>query len=180
MTINLHLPSLQEILGPTVEILTDPQNHSFVEQARRWTDIDRQIPAATVLPINEGDCQKVVRWVVGAGIPFVVRGGGHSQWSTIGDEGIIIDLTRMVALQVDKEAQTVTVKGGVSSKQVAVALAEHGLFTALGNGNTVGGTSWDISRRRFFYHKLSHGLCIRPDIKCSSRHCKWRTSRCRR
>ncbi|KAM3068870.1 hypothetical protein ACMFMF_008839 [Clarireedia jacksonii] len=140
MTINLHLPSLQEILGPTVEILTDPQNHSFVEQARRWTDIDRQIPAATVLPINEGDCQKVVRWVVGAGIPFVVRGGGHSQWSTIGDEGIIIDLTRMVALQVDKEAQTVTVKGGVSSKQVAVALAEHGLFTALGNGNTVGGT----------------------------------------
>ncbi|PQE08303.1 FAD binding domain containing protein [Rutstroemia sp. NJR-2017a BVV2] len=132
------LPSLQDTLGPAVEMLTDPLDPSFIEQARRWTDIDREIPAAIVLPRSEGHCQKVVQWAVGAGIPFVVRSGGHSQWSTIGDDGIVIDLTRMAAVQVDKEAQTATVVGSVLSKQLSVALAEQGLFTALGNGNTVG------------------------------------------
>ncbi|PQE28581.1 FAD binding domain containing protein [Rutstroemia sp. NJR-2017a WRK4] len=143
MAVQLHLPALQDTLGPVVEILTDPLDPTFIEQARRWTDIDREMPAAIVLPRNEGDCQKIVQWAVRAGIPFVVRSGGHSQWSTIGDDGIVIDLTRMAAVQVDKEAQTATVVGSVLSKQLSVALAEQGLFTALGNGNTVGGFGSD-------------------------------------
>jgi FAD/FMN-containing dehydrogenase len=152
MAVQLHLPSLQDTLGPAVEILTDPLDPTFIEQARRWTDIDHRIPAGIVLPRSEEDCQKVVQWAVGAGIPFVVRSGGHSQWSTIGDDGIVIDLTRMAAVQVDKEAQTATVVGSVLSKQLSVALAEQGLFTALGNGNTVGGTF--IHKRYLLFSKL--------------------------
>lgn len=59
-------------------------------------------------------------------------------WSTIGSDGVIIDLSRFTGVEVDAAAKTATLTGGVLSKQVSVALAEAGFFTALGNGNTVG------------------------------------------
>ncbi|EED19165.1 conserved hypothetical protein [Talaromyces stipitatus ATCC 10500] len=72
-------------------------------------------------------------------IPFVARrGGGHSEWSTIGKEGVIIDLGRCKGVEVDGANRTAVLKGSILSKKVDVALADTGLFIALGNGNIVG------------------------------------------
>ena len=90
-------------------------------------------------------------------VPFVPKSGGHSEWSTIGKNGIVIDLSRYSGIEVDADSQTATLTGSVLSKEVAVRLAEAGMFTgrkcailcstlqnsnvmyvALGNGNTVG------------------------------------------
>jgi len=59
----------------------------------------------------------------------VTRSGGHSEWSTIGSSGIIIDLSRYSGVEVDKAAKTATLTGGVLAKQVSVSLAKAGLFT---------------------------------------------------
>lgn len=72
---------------------------------------------------------KQVKWAVDASIPFVTKSGGHSQYSTIGSNGIIIDLTRYSGVKVDKAAKTATLTGSVLNKQVGVALANEGLFT---------------------------------------------------
>ncbi|KAL8765004.1 MAG: hypothetical protein Q9209_007774 [Squamulea sp. 1 TL-2023] len=64
--------------------------------------------------------------------------GGHSEWSTIDDRGFIIDLSLYSSIKVNKDAKAVTIRGSVLSKPLAVALADSGMFTALGNGNTVG------------------------------------------
>lgn len=71
-------------------------------------------------------------------IPFVPKSGGHSQWSTIGPEGIIIDLSNYKNVIVNKSAQTAQIQGGVLNKQVIEALYAEGLCTSLGGGNTIG------------------------------------------
>jgi hypothetical protein len=70
-----------------------------------------------------------VQWAVQELVPFVIKSGGHSEWSTIDDNGIIIDLSRYTGIKVDSEAQTATLRGSISLKEVAVALADDGLFT---------------------------------------------------
>lgn len=52
-------------------------------------------------------------------------------WSTIGPEGIIIDLSSFTGVIVNKSAQTVQIQGGVLNKQVIEALYVEGLCTCV-------------------------------------------------
>ena len=61
-------------------------------------------------------------------IPFVSKSGGHSAWSTIGQEGIIIDLSNYNKVKIDKSTKTVTIQSGIVNKQLIGALYEHNLF----------------------------------------------------
>ncbi|TVY32060.1 FAD-linked oxidoreductase [Lachnellula subtilissima] len=132
------LPELKAVLTPGCQILTDTSDAKFVEYLKRWTDIDLMVPGAIVLPTSEDDCQKIVQWASNFSVPFVMKSGGHSEYSTIGSNGIIIDLSLYKGIEVDKNSGTATLKGSILTKDVAIALAEAGCFTALGNGNTVG------------------------------------------
>jgi FAD/FMN-containing dehydrogenase len=146
MSITTKLTSLKEVVSPDSTVLTDPKNDAFQELLKRWSDIDKQTPGAIVLPTSEDECQKIVspclasagldsdritqvEWAVDASVPFVTKSGGHSSWSTIGSNGIIIDLSEYSGVEVDRAGKTATLIGGVSTKQAAVALAEEGLFT---------------------------------------------------
>ncbi|KAL2852066.1 FAD binding domain-containing protein [Aspergillus pseudoustus] len=133
-----HLPYLRAVVSGDCEILHDAQATSFRTYLARWSDIDLQTPGAIVLPRSEEDCVKIVQWATRLSIPFVPRSGGRSRWSTIGREGIILDLSHYAGVRVDAERQTATLIGGVRTKEVGRRLAESGLFTALGNGNSVG------------------------------------------
>ena len=129
MAVRLHILKLKDIASPSCEILNDPANADFQEFSKRWTDIDRKIPAAIVLPREEEDICKIVKWAIDSSTPFVAKAGGCSEWSTIGEDGFVIDLTRYSSVEVDRKAQTAIIKGGVVQKEVAVRLAEVGLFT---------------------------------------------------
>ncbi|KAL9077826.1 MAG: hypothetical protein Q9157_003252 [Trypethelium eluteriae] len=142
MSITAEIPLLKATVSSGCNILTDQYDGAFNEYMRRWSDIDKKTPTAIVLPTSEQDIQITVQWAVKSSIPFVIKSGGPSEWSTIGTNGIIIDLSQYSAIQVNKEAGTVTLKGSVLSKEVAVRLADEGLCTALGNGNTVGAVGY--------------------------------------
>ncbi|OCL05429.1 FAD-binding domain-containing protein [Glonium stellatum] len=129
---------LRASAGPDLDILTDKSDATFQEHAKRWSDIGRKIPAAIILPASEEQIQKTVQWAIKSSVPFVTKSGGHSEWSTIDESGVIIDLSKYSGIDVDPEARKATLKGSILSKQVAVALANAGLFTALGNGNPIG------------------------------------------
>jgi hypothetical protein len=45
---------------PELEILTDKNDYKFQEHTKRWSDIDRKIPAAIVLPASEEQIQQTV------------------------------------------------------------------------------------------------------------------------
>lgn len=128
-SVQSQITALKGIVDPDCTILTDPAEADFQEYSKRWTDIGRETPAAIVLPRTEEDIQKVVQWAVKSSIPFVAKSGGCSEWSTIGGNGLVIDLSHYSSMEVDAEARTATIKGGVTQKEVAVRLAEEGLFT---------------------------------------------------
>ncbi|RDW83797.1 FAD-binding oxidoreductase [Aspergillus mulundensis] len=132
------LPSLRDLVSSDCQILQDPHDPEFQDRLERWSNINLQTPGAIVLPRSEEDCVRTVQWTLASSVPFVPKSGGHSRWSTIGQEGIIIDLSLYADIHVNPGNSTATLIGGVLNKEVAVRLAESGLFTALGNGNTVG------------------------------------------
>ncbi|KAK8007639.1 hypothetical protein PG989_001629 [Apiospora arundinis] len=133
------LQSLQANIGSELEILTEKDGGDrFQELAQGWTNIGRETPRAIVLPLTEEQIQKTVQWAVRSSVPFVTRSGGHSEWSSIGEDGIVINLKKFAGIEVDTAARKARLRGSVLSKEVAVALAASGSFTALGNGNTVG------------------------------------------
>jgi len=44
------------------------------------------------------------------GVKFVPKAGGHSSWSTIGMDGIVVDLSALNDVGVDRNVTTVTVQ----------------------------------------------------------------------
>ncbi|MCJ1405309.1 hypothetical protein MMC11_008536 [Xylographa trunciseda] len=142
MAMSPRVQALRVVVAADCEILTDTADAAFRECLKRWTDIDRKTTGGDCSPENRTGYSDnrafflVVRrfdgWLK------VRTAGGHSEWSPIGSDGVVVDLSRYSSIQVDAEAQTATLRGSVLSKEVAVRLAEAGLFTALGNGNAVG------------------------------------------
>ncbi|PMD57104.1 Glucooligosaccharide oxidase [Hyaloscypha bicolor E] len=138
MTISKLVESLTAKLSPAASVLTDPASDEFKAALERWTELDLETPGAVVLVSSEEDIVQTVKLAIEHGIPFVPKSGGHSQWSTIGSEGIIIDLSNYKNVIVNKSAQTVQIQGGVVNREVIEALYVEGLCTSLGGGNTIG------------------------------------------
>ncbi|KAI1850462.1 hypothetical protein JX265_013424 [Neoarthrinium moseri] len=132
------LQNLQARVDPELEVLIDQNSARFQELAQGWTNIGRQIPGAIVLPETEQQIQETVRWAVQSSVPFVTKSGGHSEWSSINERGIVINLKKFSGIEIDAPGKKAILRGSILSKDVAVALAAAGSFTALGNGNTVG------------------------------------------
>lgn len=63
-------------------------------------------------------------------IPFVPASGGHSLWSTINEDGFILDLSLYKDIVAEPSKNIVTVKGGVLMKDFQVALNKVGQFTS--------------------------------------------------
>jgi hypothetical protein len=63
-----------------------------------------------------------VQWATKFSIPFVTRSGGHSEWSTIGKSGIIIDLSRYSGIDVNMHCHTATLRGSILSKRLRSVL----------------------------------------------------------
>ncbi|KAJ7817846.1 hypothetical protein B0H14DRAFT_3741148 [Mycena olivaceomarginata] len=128
------LSKLAASISTEAKVLTNRNGTEFQESLQRWSDIALKIPTAIVLVATENDVILTVKLAVELGIPFVPKSGGHSLWSTIGDEGFILDLSLLKRISIDTEEKMVTVESGVLIKEVNDAAFER----ALGNGNTIG------------------------------------------
>ncbi len=60
MAVATQMLGLKAAVASSCRILTDSESVEFRDYAKRWSDIDRQIPAAIVLPTTEEDIQKTV------------------------------------------------------------------------------------------------------------------------
>jgi glycolate oxidase len=93
----------------------------------------RVVPALVVLAETTADVQAAVRACTANGVPFVARGAGTglSGGALPVAEGIVISLARMKrVLEVDLDAQRVTVEPGVTNLEVTAAVAAHGFYYA--------------------------------------------------
>lgn len=116
--------------------------------------IDRR-PAHVARCRSVADVQAALDAGRRAGLPIAVRGGGHNGagLGTV-DDGLVIDLSPMDAVEVDADRRTARVQGGATLGRLDAATHEHGLATPAGiisttgvGGLTLGGGHGYLSRR---------------------------------
>ncbi len=114
---------------PDGVVVTDPNT---VEKYRwdRSQDPGTGTPAAVVRADNADQVQTAVRWAAAHHVPVVPRGAGSglSGGSSAVDEGIVLSLERMAAIEIDATCQVAVVEPGAMNAEVKAAAAEHGLW----------------------------------------------------
>jgi hypothetical protein len=96
-------------------------------------------PAIIVRAADAADVIRAVEFAQARDLPLAVRSGGHSVpgHSSV-DGGIVVDLSRMKAISVDPERQTVWAQPGVTSAELFAATGPHGLVLTTGDTSSVG------------------------------------------
>lgn len=122
------ISSLSIALSPEARVLSEKTSAEFKDSLARWSDYGIQTPSAIVQPATEKDIVTAVKELVSASIPFVPASGGHSPFSTIGKDGVVIDLSRFTGVEVDEANNLATIKGGTLAKQVQTVLHPYKRF----------------------------------------------------
>jgi FAD/FMN-containing dehydrogenase len=168
MSTHLSISSLSAALraGGFVGRLVEPGDPGFDEARAGWNGaIDRR-PAAVAYASDADDVAAAVRAARSAGLPFTVRGGGHSTAGrSIGDGALCLDLRALNRVDVDPERATVRVGGGALLAELDAATQAHGLAVPAGQishtgvgGLTLGGGLGWLMRH--------HGLTVDSLLAC--------------
>lgn len=112
-------------------------------------------PAVVIRPVDASEVSRTVTLARQTGLPLAVRSGGHSTAGhSVSDGGIVLDLGRMRALEVDVEGGTAWAETGLTAGEYTAAVGAHGLATGFGDtgsvgigGITLGGGVGFLSRR---------------------------------
>ena len=96
-------------------------------------------PLAVARVAGADDVASVVNAARESGLELAIRSGGHS-WAGYGtvDGGLIIDLSRMDAVEIDADGGTAWVETGATAGKYTVATGEKGRATGLGDTGSVG------------------------------------------
>jgi FAD/FMN-containing dehydrogenase len=111
----------------------------YARTRRVWNGAVENQPALFAVCETSVDVQAAVRSARQREIPLSVCGGGHD-WvgRSVCPDGLVLDLSRMRQVIVDRQSRTAIVSGGAKVKDVAAAAAADGLVAALGNCGEVG------------------------------------------
>lgn len=110
------------------------------DDARRvfFTGYDRR-PAAIVRVADADDVSRAVTLARETGAQLAVRSGGHGLGGHATSEGgIVLDLSRLNAVDVDVDGRTAWAQAGATAGAYTNAAGEHGLATGFGDTPTVG------------------------------------------
>jgi FAD/FMN-containing dehydrogenase len=100
--------------------------------------MDRR-PAVILRPADADEVSRVVRLAAETGLDLAIRSGGHSvAGHSVCDDGIVLDLSRLKALDIDAERRVAHAQTGLTAAEYTSAAAEYGLGTGFGDTGSVG------------------------------------------
>jgi hypothetical protein len=103
-----------------------------------WNGTIDKRPHAVVRASSPDDVAAAIAFATGKGFPVAVRGGGHNiAGNATCDNGLVIDLSLMKSIEVDRHGRRVRAGGGVLWGEFDAATQEVGLAT---NGGLVPST----------------------------------------
>ena len=113
--------------------LVRPGDPSYDENRKVWNgSIDRS-PAAIARCVSTQEVVDAVGLARESGLATAVRGGGHSfPGHSACDDGLVIDLSKMKGVVVDRDARTARVEAGVLLGELDAATQLHGLAVPAG------------------------------------------------
>jgi FAD/FMN-containing dehydrogenase len=152
--------SFGDLAAVTMGRLILPGEEGYDAARRVWNAIIDRRPAVILRCEGLDDIVEGVRYAALHGLSVSVRGGGHNvAGHAVGDGALMLDLSAMRRVTVDREARLAWVEGGATWAEVDAATQAHGLATPGGlisetgvGGLTLGGgVGWLRSQ---------HGLTI--------------------
>ena len=120
-----------------------------------WNGMVAKTPALVLQPESAHDVAAAVGFARENGLLIGIKGGGHNIAGTsIAEDGLVLDMSRMNRITVDPHARLAHVGPGCKLQDVDRATQEHGLATVLGfisevgvAGLTLGGGLGYLARR---------------------------------
>jgi hypothetical protein len=146
------LTALRTKLGGTIIL---PRDEEYATARRVWNAaIDRR-PAGIVVCADAEDVSIAVRIATDHGLPLTIRGGGHNvAGRSIRDGALLLDLSRLRHVAVNRDMKIAAVQGGATWRDVDLATASAGLATTGGlvsstgvGGFTLGGGAGWLMRK---------------------------------
>lgn len=130
MVTGVHLEEerIGELRASFAGTVLEPQDAGY-DEARRVHNgmIDRR-PVLIARCQNAADIADAVRFARGNGLEICVRGGGHNvSGRAVVDGALMVDLSQMKGIHVDRAAQTLRAQGGVLWSELNREAALHGL-----------------------------------------------------
>ncbi len=100
--------------------------------------IDRH-PAVILRPVNAAEVAYIVSFARDNGLELAIRSGGHSALGhSLSQDGIVLDLADIRALQIDAGQRSAWAETGLTAGEYTLAAGAHGLATGFGDTGTVG------------------------------------------
>lgn len=159
MTIPLRTPDLTALRAELPGRVSGPGEAAYAATCAVFVGGEPARPAAVVRPRDVGDVARAVRFARDEGLALAVRSGGHSLAGYGLSDGIVIDLSSMRQLQVDRSTRTAWAQTGLTAGAYTALTHPDGLVTGFGDtasvgigGLTLGGGMGYLSRQ--------HGLTI--------------------
>jgi FAD/FMN-containing dehydrogenase len=119
--------------------LVRPGDDGYEEHRRGWNGMIDRRPALIARCHSTTDVIAVVNFARQRGLLLAVRGGGHSFAGFFTcDDGVVLDLSPMQAVEVDPDRQVARAQGGVTWSIFDAATHAHGLASTGGLISTTG------------------------------------------
>ncbi|PGF17641.1 FAD-linked oxidase [Natrinema sp. CBA1119] len=110
-----------------------PSDEEYDDARRVWNGMIERHPALVARCADIPDVVAAVTFAREQDLPLAVRGGGHNVAGTaVCDGGVVVDLSGMNGVRVDREKGTVRAEGGATLGDVDRETQRFGLATALG------------------------------------------------
>jgi len=100
--------------------------------------IDRH-PAVIIKVKDAAEVARVIGLARETGLELAVRSGGHStSGHSVSEGGIVLDLSNMKDLQIDRESSTAWAETGLTAGEFTTAASAHGFAVGFGDTGSVG------------------------------------------
>ena len=131
--------SIEQFKGSLKGQLINSKDADYEEARKVWNGMIDKHPLMIIRCANEDDVVKAINFARNNKLETAVRGGGHNVvgFSTC-DDGIVIDLSPMKKIEIDKNSQTVKAQAGLTWGEFDKATQEQGLATTGGLVSTTG------------------------------------------
>jgi FAD/FMN-containing dehydrogenase len=119
--------------------LLGPSDSEYESARRIWNARFDRRPGLIARCADAADVKRAIDFARAENVLVAVRGGGHSfAGHGVCDGGLVIDLSRMKALQVDRHERVVRAQPGLLSHELDAATQSAGLAMVLGGCGSVG------------------------------------------
>jgi FAD/FMN-containing dehydrogenase len=110
-----------------------PGDPDYDDARRVWNGMIDKRPALIVQASGSGDVAPTIAFARETGLPLAIRGGGHNvAGNGTVDDGIVLDMGRLNAVDVDPSSRLVRVEAGATLGDIDRATEPHALAVPVG------------------------------------------------